>query len=180
MAINPLKAFLFTAGGSVAVVGTAYVSGALDPYLHPKPPAQVSTATPPADKPAPEAPAAGEKAPAGTPAAEAPKQEPPAAQPAAAQPAAATEPHDQRVDQGGHRHAPDRGQRGHRGVAAVTQRPGHQLALPVEKTRALQLFDLLLRDLEHHPHRQIDSWSSGGGGGGSGNRSSSILSRSTP
>lgn len=90
MAINPLKAFLFTAGGSVAVVGTAYVSGALDPYLHPKPPAQVSTATPPADKPAPEAPAAGEKAPAGTPAAEAPKQEPPAAQPAAAQPAAPT------------------------------------------------------------------------------------------
>ena len=92
MAINPLKAFLFTAGGSVAVVGTAYVSGALDPYLNPPPPAQVSTATPPADKPAPAAPAAEQKAPASAPAAEAsaPKQEAPAAQPAAAPPAAPT------------------------------------------------------------------------------------------
>ncbi|ESY82049.1 hypothetical protein X739_27460 [Mesorhizobium sp. LNHC220B00] len=34
MAINPLKAFLFAAGGTVAAAGTAYVSGALDPYLH--------------------------------------------------------------------------------------------------------------------------------------------------
>ncbi|MDX8529304.1 LysM peptidoglycan-binding domain-containing protein [Mesorhizobium sp. MSK_1335] len=37
MAVNPLKAFLFAAGGSVAVAGTAYVSGALDPYLNQKP-----------------------------------------------------------------------------------------------------------------------------------------------
>ncbi|MGX5842617.1 LysM peptidoglycan-binding domain-containing protein [Mesorhizobium sp. ArgA1] len=52
MAINPLKAFLFAAGGTVAVVGTAYVSGALDPYLNPTPPAEVASLTPPADKPA--------------------------------------------------------------------------------------------------------------------------------
>ncbi|MER8571866.1 LysM peptidoglycan-binding domain-containing protein [Mesorhizobium sp. M1338] len=48
MAINPLKAFLFAAGGTVAVAGTAYVSGALDPYLNPTPPAQVAALTPPA------------------------------------------------------------------------------------------------------------------------------------
>ncbi|RWC91178.1 MAG: LysM peptidoglycan-binding domain-containing protein, partial [Mesorhizobium sp.] len=48
MAINPLKAFLFAAGGTVAAAGTAYVSGALDPYLHPAPPAQVAALTPPA------------------------------------------------------------------------------------------------------------------------------------
>ncbi|MBZ9795871.1 LysM peptidoglycan-binding domain-containing protein [Mesorhizobium sp. ES1-4] len=47
MAINPLKAFLFAAGGTVAAVGTAYVSGVLDPYLHPAPPAQVAALTPP-------------------------------------------------------------------------------------------------------------------------------------
>ncbi|TPK77010.1 LysM peptidoglycan-binding domain-containing protein [Mesorhizobium sp. B2-4-17] len=47
MAINPLKAFLFAAGGTVAAVGTAYVSGALDPYLHRKPP-EVAALTPPA------------------------------------------------------------------------------------------------------------------------------------
>ena len=39
MAINPLKAFLFAAGGTVAAAGTAYVSGALDPYLNHTPPA---------------------------------------------------------------------------------------------------------------------------------------------
>ncbi|GLS32424.1 Nucleoid-associated protein YgaU, contains BON and LysM domains [Mesorhizobium albiziae] len=33
MVVNPLKAFLFIAGGATAAVGTAYVSGALDPYL---------------------------------------------------------------------------------------------------------------------------------------------------
>ncbi|MER8510730.1 LysM peptidoglycan-binding domain-containing protein [Mesorhizobium sp. M0199] len=49
MAINPLKAFLFAAGGSVAAAGTAYVSGALDPYLNSTPPAEV--AAPPASKP---------------------------------------------------------------------------------------------------------------------------------
>ncbi|QKD04636.1 LysM peptidoglycan-binding domain-containing protein [Mesorhizobium loti] len=47
MAINPLKGFLFAAGGTVAVAGAAYVSGALDPYLHPVPPAQVAALTPP-------------------------------------------------------------------------------------------------------------------------------------
>ncbi|MER9301048.1 LysM peptidoglycan-binding domain-containing protein [Mesorhizobium sp. M0621] len=48
MVINPLKAFLFVAGGTVAAAGTAYVSGALDPYLNPTPPAQVAALTPPA------------------------------------------------------------------------------------------------------------------------------------
>lgn len=48
MAINPLKAFLFAAGGTVAAAGTAYVSGALDPYLHRAPPAEVAALTPPA------------------------------------------------------------------------------------------------------------------------------------
>ncbi|MER8921526.1 LysM peptidoglycan-binding domain-containing protein [Mesorhizobium sp. M0802] len=52
MAVNPLKAFLFAAGGTVAVVGTAYVSGALDPYLNPTPPAAIAALTPPAEKPA--------------------------------------------------------------------------------------------------------------------------------
>ncbi|WP_095204965.1 LysM peptidoglycan-binding domain-containing protein [Mesorhizobium carmichaelinearum] len=53
MAINPMKAFLFAAGGTVAAAGTAYVSGALDPYLHPTPPAKVAALTPPeAPKPA--------------------------------------------------------------------------------------------------------------------------------
>ncbi|MER9723891.1 MULTISPECIES: LysM peptidoglycan-binding domain-containing protein [unclassified Mesorhizobium] len=50
MAGNPLKAFLFAAGGTVAVVGTAYVSGALDPYLNPTPPAAIASLTPPAEK----------------------------------------------------------------------------------------------------------------------------------
>ena len=48
MAINPLKAFLFAAGGTVAAAGTAYVSGALDPYLNHTPPAEVAALTPPA------------------------------------------------------------------------------------------------------------------------------------
>lgn len=48
MAINPLKAFLFAAGGTVAAAGTAYVSGALDPYLGRTPPAEVTALTPPA------------------------------------------------------------------------------------------------------------------------------------
>jgi nucleoid-associated protein YgaU len=52
MAVNPLKAFLFAAGGTVAVIGTAYISGALDPYLNPTPPAEIASLTPPADKPA--------------------------------------------------------------------------------------------------------------------------------
>ncbi|MEI9411528.1 LysM peptidoglycan-binding domain-containing protein [Mesorhizobium salmacidum] len=76
MAINPLKAFLFAAGGTVAAAGTAYVSGALDPYLHPTPPAEVAALTPPAaPKPATEGrlPApAGPAAPATAPQATAP------------------------------------------------------------------------------------------------------------
>ncbi|MET3583349.1 nucleoid-associated protein YgaU [Mesorhizobium robiniae] len=52
MAINPLKAFLFAAGGSVAAAGTAYLSGALDPYLNRTPPAEVASVTPPVEKPA--------------------------------------------------------------------------------------------------------------------------------
>ncbi|KQV00989.1 peptigoglycan-binding protein LysM [Mesorhizobium sp. Root102] len=48
MAVNPLKAFLFAAGGTVAAAGTAYVSGALDPYLNRTPPANVAALTPPA------------------------------------------------------------------------------------------------------------------------------------
>ena len=52
MAINPFKAFLFAAGGSVAAAGTAYVSGALDPYLNRTPPAEVAALTPPTAKPA--------------------------------------------------------------------------------------------------------------------------------
>jgi len=52
MAINPLKAFLFAAGGTVAAVGTAYVSGALDPYLNPTPPAEIAALAPADTKPA--------------------------------------------------------------------------------------------------------------------------------
>ncbi|CCV06008.1 Peptidoglycan-binding LysM [Mesorhizobium metallidurans STM 2683] len=61
MAINPLKAFLFAAGGTVAAAGTAYVSGALDPYLNRTPPAEVAALTPPAttDAKTPAAPAPG-------------------------------------------------------------------------------------------------------------------------
>jgi nucleoid-associated protein YgaU len=74
MAINPLKAFLFAAGGSVAAAGTAYVSGALDPYLNRTPPAEVASLTPPVEKPAkpgttgrlPSAPATDTMAPSAT------------------------------------------------------------------------------------------------------------------
>jgi nucleoid-associated protein YgaU len=48
MAINPLKAFLFAAGGTVAAAGTAYVSGVLDPYLNKTPPVEIAALTPPA------------------------------------------------------------------------------------------------------------------------------------
>lgn len=75
MAVNPLKAFLFAAGGTVAVVGTAYVSGALDPYLNPTPPAEIASLTPPADSgtegrlpPAPAAPTDAKAVPAPAPA----------------------------------------------------------------------------------------------------------------
>lgn len=52
MAINPLKAFLFAAGGTVAAAGTAYVSGALDPYLNRTPPAEIAALAPADTKPA--------------------------------------------------------------------------------------------------------------------------------
>ncbi|MER9404956.1 LysM peptidoglycan-binding domain-containing protein [Mesorhizobium caraganae] len=75
MAVNPLKAFLFAAGGTVAVIGTAYVSGALDPYLNPTPPAEIASLTPPADSgtegrlpPAPAAPTDAKATPAPAPA----------------------------------------------------------------------------------------------------------------
>ena len=48
MAVTPLKAFLFAGGGLVAAAGVAYVSGALDPYFNPQPPAQVAALNPPA------------------------------------------------------------------------------------------------------------------------------------
>ncbi|MER8486419.1 LysM peptidoglycan-binding domain-containing protein [Mesorhizobium sp. M1322] len=52
MTINPVKALLFAVGGSVAAAGTAYVSGALDPYLNRAPPTEVASLTPPVEKPA--------------------------------------------------------------------------------------------------------------------------------
>ncbi len=52
MTINPVKALLFAVGGSIAAAGTAYVSGALDPYLNRAPPAEVASLTPPVEKPA--------------------------------------------------------------------------------------------------------------------------------
>jgi nucleoid-associated protein YgaU len=48
MAVTPLKAFLFAGGGLVAAAGVAYVSGALDPYFNPRPPAEVAALNPPA------------------------------------------------------------------------------------------------------------------------------------
>ena len=54
MAVNPLKVFLFLAGGTVAAGATAYVSGVLDPYLYDK--GAVAVADLPA--PAPSDPAA--------------------------------------------------------------------------------------------------------------------------
>ncbi|MBA1142155.1 LysM peptidoglycan-binding domain-containing protein [Mesorhizobium neociceri] len=75
MAVNPLKAFLFAAGGTVAVIGTAYVSGALNPYLNPTPPAEIASLAPPADPgtegrlpPAPAAPTDAKATPAPAPA----------------------------------------------------------------------------------------------------------------
>ena len=49
MAVTPLKALLFAAGGSVAVVGAAYFSGALDPLFKPAPPAEVAAPPAPAE-----------------------------------------------------------------------------------------------------------------------------------
>jgi nucleoid-associated protein YgaU len=77
MAVNPLKAFLFTTSGIVVVAGIAYVSGAFDPYLNHAPPAGVAALTPPAETkpsdpakeapvPQPAVPAASASAPAAT------------------------------------------------------------------------------------------------------------------
>jgi len=74
MVINPLKAFLFLAGGVVAAGATAYVSGALDPYLFPPapPPAEVAAVpepSAPADQKAERLPAAEQPAEPAAPAA---------------------------------------------------------------------------------------------------------------
>ncbi|WP_315919564.1 Ig-like domain-containing protein [Mesorhizobium sp. SP-1A] len=42
MAVTPLKALLFAAGGSAALVGVAYVSGGLDPLFRQAPPVEVA------------------------------------------------------------------------------------------------------------------------------------------
>lgn len=50
MAVTPLKAVLFASGGIVAAAAVAYVSGALDPYFKPQPPAEVAALNPSSDK----------------------------------------------------------------------------------------------------------------------------------
>lgn len=62
MVINPFKAFLFIAGGASAAVTTAYVSGALDPYLSAPKMAAVAT-LPDAASPADPAPLKGQRLP---------------------------------------------------------------------------------------------------------------------
>ncbi len=62
MVVNPLKAFLFIAGGATAAVGTAYVSGALDPYLV-EPKAAAVAAVPETAAPAKPAAPKGERLP---------------------------------------------------------------------------------------------------------------------
>ncbi|CDX19103.1 Peptidoglycan-binding lysin domain-containing protein [Mesorhizobium sp. ORS 3324] len=52
MAINPSKAFLFAAGGVAVVAAIAYGSGALDPYINNKKPAQVAALPQTGTKPA--------------------------------------------------------------------------------------------------------------------------------
>jgi nucleoid-associated protein YgaU len=56
MVINPFKAFLFIASGATAAVATAYVSGALEPYLHNKEMAAVATSPEPKSSAQPAAP----------------------------------------------------------------------------------------------------------------------------
>lgn len=107
MAVNPLKIFLFLLGGSAAAGATAFVSGALDPYIYGTDPnaAAVVNAPPPAatDPAAPKGerlPGAGEETPPSTMAAAAPPEDatpPPAGGTMAAEPpadAAATPPAD--------------------------------------------------------------------------------------
>ncbi len=79
MATTPMKVLLFLAGGAVAAGITAYLSGALDPYLAGKPVTVASLPEKPADtnpKPPVEQPPVAAVPPAG----EAPAAEPPAAQ----------------------------------------------------------------------------------------------------
>jgi nucleoid-associated protein YgaU len=56
MVINPFKVFLFIAGGATAAVGTAYVSGALDPYLSEPQVAAIATLQEPVPQAAPPSP----------------------------------------------------------------------------------------------------------------------------
>jgi nucleoid-associated protein YgaU len=103
MAANPLKIFLFLLGGSVAGGATAFVSGALDPYIYGKGAGAASVANIPAEAPADPAapkderlPGAGEETPPGdTMAAAPPPPDTMAAQPpvdAAATPPAGPQP----------------------------------------------------------------------------------------
>ena len=80
MVINPFKAFLFIAGGATAAVGTAYVSGALDPYLSEPQVAAIAALQEPVPQAAPPSPK-GQRLPQT-------QQPEPAASPEAAKPAA--------------------------------------------------------------------------------------------
>jgi nucleoid-associated protein YgaU len=82
MAVTAIRALLFLAGGTAAAVGTAYVSGALDPYLGKTPPMAASLA----DTKAPEADTKAARLPSQPAAPETPA--PKAEQPAAEAPAA--------------------------------------------------------------------------------------------
>ena len=82
MAVTAIRALLFLAGGTAAAVGTAYVSGALDPYLGKTPPMAASLT----DTKAPEADTKAARLPSQPAAPEAPA--PVAEQPAAEAPAA--------------------------------------------------------------------------------------------
>ena len=80
MATALVRALLFAAGGSAAVAGVAYVSGALDPFLKPAPPAQVAAVAPaaPATPQPSEQQAPAQQQAAATPAAEKPAETKPA------------------------------------------------------------------------------------------------------
>jgi nucleoid-associated protein YgaU len=82
MVINPFKAFLFIASGAAAAVATAYVSGALDPYLSGQKIAAVAALREPASPTGPLSPK-GERLPQPAPG-------DPAKAPAAAEPAPET------------------------------------------------------------------------------------------
>lgn len=88
MVVNPLKAILFLAGGTVAVGGAAYVSGALDPFLASPP---VAVAALPQTQPDVAAPKA-ERLPGAEPAAPSAPAAKETATPPASAPSAAEEP----------------------------------------------------------------------------------------